>query len=135
MGDSVNLGARLEGITKQYGVRTIISEFTQAELDDTFFTREVDWVKVKGKNKPVRIFELVDYDNTSDDNKFLIDHFNKGFDLYHKQQWQRAIETFEGAMKFRADDSVCKLYLERCQNYLKNPPPADWDGVFTMTTK
>lgn len=59
MGDAVNLGSRLEGITKEYGVKIVVSEFTQAEIADKFTTRELDWVKVKGKLKPVRIFELM----------------------------------------------------------------------------
>lgn len=135
MGDAVNLGARLEGITKQYGVRCIISEFTETELDDTFFRREIDWVKVKGKNEPVRIFELMDYNHTSEDNLRLIESFNQGFQFYHQMQWQKAIDCFYQGQSHVANDPVCQLYLQRCQDYLKNPPQKDWDGVFTMTTK
>jgi adenylate cyclase len=135
MGDAVNLGSRLEGINKEYGTRIIISEFTNEAVKDTFVTREVDWVRVKGKTQPVRIFELVGENKVSDEKKKLIEFFNQGFLLYHDCKFQEAIELFSKALALEPDDAVTQLYLERCQDYLKEPPPENWDGVFTMTTK
>lgn len=60
MGDNVNLGARLEGTNKQYGTNVIISEFTYGLVRDRVIVRELDNIRVKGKNKPVLIYELVD---------------------------------------------------------------------------
>lgn len=135
MGDAVNLGSRLEGINKQYGTRIILSEFTQKELGDDFITREIDWVRVKGKEKPVRIFELVAEKSTSQEMTIALKFFNQGFELYHQQKWQDASDQFAQALNSKPDDSVSKLYLQRCSDYKTSPPPNDWDGVFVMTSK
>ncbi len=135
MGDAVNLGSRLEGINKQYGTRIIVSEFTFAAIKDSFVCREVDWVRVKGKAQPVRIFELVAEKKAEPQMAQVIDLFKQGFEAYHQKSWPQAIECFSSALKVRPDDEPSTLYLERCQEYQANPPPDDWDGVFTMTTK
>ena len=135
MGDAVNLGSRLEGINKQYGTRIIISEFTYNEVKSTFICREVDWVKVKGKELPVRIFELVGEGQVTSEQSAVLSHFGDGFALYHQMKFQDALEAFGKAQLANADDAPTQLYIERCQDYLKDPPPADWDGVFTMTSK
>lgn len=135
MGDAVNLGSRLEGINKQYGTRIIISEFTQAAIKDDFVTREVDWVRVKGKAQPVRIFELVGEGKLNDKKQQVIQLFNEGFELYHTRAFTPAIEKFTQALTLDPEDAPSELYIERCQDYLKEPPPEDWDGVFTMTSK
>lgn len=135
MGDSVNLGSRLEGINKEYGTRIIVSEFTQREIQDSFVTREVDWVRVKGKLQPVRIFELICEGKAPEQKNQLLQHFNAGFQLYHERKFTEAVTCFQEALKVDADDPVTQLYLERCEDYLKEPPPENWDGVFTMTSK
>jgi adenylate cyclase len=135
MGDAVNLGSRLEGINKQYGTRIIISEFTQSAIKDTFVTREVDWVRVKGKAQPVRIFELVAEGGVEESKARLLKLFDEGFHLYHAREFEKAILIFKQALEIDPDDAPTQLYLERCQDYQNEPPPADWDGVFTMKTK
>jgi adenylate cyclase len=135
MGDAVNLGSRLEGINKQYGTRIIISEFTYAAIKDSFICREVDWVRVKGKAQPVRIYELVTEGKASAPVQDLLSHFNQGFNLYHEKKFTEAMECFAKGLNVDPDDAVTQLYQERCQDYLKDPPPDDWDGVFTMTSK
>jgi adenylate cyclase len=135
MGDAVNLGSRLEGINKEYGTRIIISEFTQAAIKDAFVSREVDWVKVKGKDLPVRIFELIAEGQAPEEQKESLQHFAEGFDLYHQKRFIEARGAFERALASRPDDSVSQLYVKRCSNYLEEPPPDNWDGVFTMKTK
>jgi adenylate cyclase len=144
MGDAVNLGSRLEGINKQYGTRIIISEFTRDAIKDGFVTREIDWVKVKGKNEPVRIFELIAEvggashgigREMSRDVTEALPHFNLGFALYHQRNFAEAAVAFNEALKAKPDDTCSQLYIERCEDYLKEPPEPDWDGVFTMKTK
>lgn len=135
MGDGVNLASRLEGINKEYGTRIIISEFTRAELGEEFVVREVDWVKVKGKAKPVRIFELVAEGDLPKETAETLKHFRSGFEKYHAMQFELAKYDFESALKITPDDEPSKLYVERCEDFLQNPPGADWDGVYTMKTK
>ncbi|MFZ4403279.1 MAG: CHASE2 domain-containing protein [Pseudobdellovibrionaceae bacterium] len=135
MGDSVNLASRLEGINKQYGTRIVISEFTQARVKNEFISREIDWVKVKGKNEPVRIFELIQEGAANEDlQKWLID-YQLGFDLYHKKDFTVALETFKKIFSAKPEDSVAELYIERCEDFLAHPPPEDWDGVYESKTK
>lgn len=135
MGDAVNLGSRLEGINKEYGTRIIISEFTYEDVKSSFTAREVDWVKVKGKNKPVRIFELICEGRPEEVLGKSLEHFQKGFDLYHKQLWNEALEEFKQSLELTKEDPVSELYVERCEEFKQNPPAENWDGVFTMKTK
>ncbi|MCB0391439.1 MAG: CHASE2 domain-containing protein [Bdellovibrionales bacterium] len=135
MGDAVNLGSRLEGINKQYGTRIIISEFTHALVKENFTCREVDLVRVKGKILPVRIFELVSEGSAPSEIMKKLEFFNKGYQLYHQKEFKAAMEQFNQALNIQPDDECSKLYIDRCQNYLNNPPPEDWDGVFIMKTK
>jgi adenylate cyclase len=135
MGDAVNLGSRLEGINKQYGTRIIISEFTHQAIQDTFVTREVDWVRVKGKAQPVRIFELIAEGSVDDKKTLLLEAFAKGFALYHLGEFKNAIEAFTASLTIEPNDAVSQLYLERCQKYLITPPAVNWDGVYVMTSK
>jgi adenylate cyclase len=140
MGDAVNLGSRLEGINKEYGTRIIISEFTQKRIADEFVTREVDWVRVKGKAQPVRIFELIGNRAPgplqADPSLLrLLPDFELGFKLYHERHFAEARQAFNAALEIKPDDECSKLYIERCQDYLQEPPGQDWDGVYTMKTK
>jgi adenylate cyclase len=135
MGDAVNLGSRLEGINKTYGTRIIISEFTYREVSKRFVCREIDWVTVKGKNIPVKIYELVAEGKVPDEQAVLLRNFEEGFKLYHEQRFGDALAFFQRALQVDANDAPSQLYLERCEDYLKNPPPPDWDGVFEMKTK
>lgn len=135
MGDGVNLGSRLEGINKEYGTRIIISEFTQAEVQNSFTTREIDSVRVKGKNKPVVIYELISEGKAPSDWTNCLENFRQGLKEYHQKNFQSALKYFKKSLNDRPDDEPSKLYIERCQSYIEEPPPADWDGVFVMKTK
>ncbi len=135
MGDMVNLGSRLEGINKEYGSNIIFSEFTYNAVKDSMCCRELDWVKVKGKKLPVKIYELLA--EKKDESKFkeLIAAFEEGLALYRASRWDEAIAAFQKTLGIRPEDEAAKLYIERCNNLKENPPPESWDGVFTMTRK
>ncbi|MCB0394406.1 MAG: adenylate/guanylate cyclase domain-containing protein, partial [Bdellovibrionales bacterium] len=135
MGDAVNLGSRLEGINKEYGTQIIISEFTFGDVKNDFITREVDWVRVKGKLEPVRIFELIGEKVSSSDQAQVIELFKDGFTRYHDRNFNEALNLFEKALSIDPKDAPSQLYLKRCSNYADTPPPTDWDGVFEMKTK
>ncbi|MBX9766089.1 MAG: CHASE2 domain-containing protein, partial [Bdellovibrionales bacterium] len=135
MGDAVNLGSRLEAINKTYGTHIIISEFTQKEVKDLFITREVDWVKVKGKLLPVKIFELRGRGKPEGKEKELLEAFGRGTELYHERKFDEALASFQKCAQLDPHDYPTKIYLKRCEDYLKVPPAAEWDGVFEMKEK
>ena len=135
MGDSVNLGSRLEGINKQYGTNIIISEFTKYYVQDEFLLRELDMVRVKGKEKPVKIYELIDWKGKENGWNEIISLFNTGLTAYRNMDWKTASDCFGNILKIKSDDGPSLVYLERCKILRDTPPPEGWDGVFTMKTK
>lgn len=143
LGDSVNLAARLEAINKMYGTYIMISEAVVAGLPSNFITRPIDIVAVKGKNKGVRIFELLGMDNdpylhpVSDNIKEFALRFEKAFNLYTKQQWEEAIQAFTALKQdnLYEDDIMSEAYIERCKNFIITPPGPSWDGVIHLKQK
>lgn len=137
IGDGVNLAARLESACKQYGARILISEFTYRALRGTYRMREVDIVVVKGKTKPVAIYEVLDYHN-EDSYPSLLDAmglFRNGLQRYRQRQWAAAAKLFQEVLELNPQDQVAQLYIERCGHMADNPPDADWDGTFIMESK
>ena len=135
MGDAVNLASRLEGINKNYSTKIIISEFTFAHVKDEFTVRELDWVRVKGKLLPVKIYELVGVKQVEPRVREALDHFEKGFKEYHNKNFDGALVCFTAVLNKIPDDPPAKLYIERCQEYIQTPPPENWDGVYEFKTK
>ena len=136
MGDSVNLGSRLEGLNKVYGTNIIVSQMTFEKVEEEFLGRELDLVRVKGKGLPVKIFELLAPRATaSADQQALAGVFHAGLEEYRKRNWEKAREILQSLLAKFPHDGPAKIYLERCETLSQNPPPADWDGVYTMTTK
>ena len=136
MGDNVNLAAHLEGANKEYGSNIIISEFTyQLIQDDSFLVRSLDTVRVRGKETPVTVYELIGYGNYYAQKKPLVETFCHGLQAYKQQEWAQAIALFEEALALDPDDGPSRIYVDRCAEYAKNPPPEDWDGVFVMPSK
>lgn len=135
MGDAVNLASRLEGINKNYGTKIIISEFTLAQVHEDFIVRELDWVRVKGKLLPVKIYELVSDLNIDPKLKETVDLFAQGFEQYHSKKFDSALQIFTQVLNRIPDDAPAQLYVERCQEYIQNPPPENWDGVYEFKTK
>lgn len=135
MGDAVNLASRLEGINKQYGTRIILSEFTHEAVKSNFVCREVDWVRVKGKVLPVKIYELLAEEKVKSTVAEMLKWFGEGYQHYHNKAWTEGLAAFNRALNIVPDDQVAKLYIERCQDYITEPPADGWDGVFVMKTK
>jgi adenylate cyclase len=137
MGDSVNLGARLEPANKEYDTLIMIGDQTYQQTKDLIITRPLDLLQVKGKTEPVKVYELVATRETgiSDEKKRVLDLFQKGFDNYLKQNWDWAINYFQQALAVQKDDGPSRRYLQRASMFKENPPGADWDGSFRMTTK
>ena len=135
MGDNVNLASRLEGINKEYGTNIIISEHTYDLVKDRFVCRQLDSVRVKGKQHPRKIFELIDRKETSGGDVEMVRIFEEGLKFYLSHQWKEAVHSFETVLGIVPDDTPSMIYIKRCGDYMKTPPPKDWDGVYTMTTK
>jgi adenylate cyclase len=137
IGDSVNLASRLEGANKTYNTQIMISEFTKELLNEEWMLRELDLLQVKGKTKPVRVFELMAENRSKLANSqlLLLDEYQKGLQAYRSKKWKEATACFERALLIVPDDGPSKTYVERCAFYQKNPVPLDWDGVFEMKTK
>ncbi|HGJ66581.1 TPA: CHASE2 domain-containing protein [bacterium] len=136
MGNAVNLAARLEGVNKQYGSWILISQETYEKAGSGFIVREFDRVRVVGITTPVRLYELVGLDNEMpEDEKAFISQFNKAHDLFEQKLYKESREAFKELLAIKEDDAPSKTYLGRCENFIKNPPRQDWDGVFNLTEK
>nr|CRH07726.1 Putative adenylate/guanylate cyclase. highly conserved in MTB [Candidatus Magnetococcus massalia] len=136
MGDAVNLAARLEGANKFYGSYTMISEFTYEQAKDEIDVRELDTLRVVGKKEPITVYELVNRKNQTEGQEAdLIAAYYKALDLYKGRDFKAAMEAFHKALAIVENDGPSRTYADRCQMYLENPPPADWDGVFNLTSK
>ncbi len=135
MGDSVNLASRLEGINKEYGTQVVISEFTHELVKDDFFCRELDAVRVKGRVRPVKIFELLALRSEEDPRVAILEPFAQGLNHYRAQEWELAELKFNQVLASLADDVAARLYLQRIVSLREDPPKPGWDGVFTMTRK
>jgi adenylate cyclase len=134
MGDAVNLGSRLEGITKQYGVGILATQPT-VEADPVHAFMKIDDVRVKGKETPVAIYEpLGPKDRLADAVRQNAAEFEAAYAAYQKQDWAIAEATLQ-ALNARAPRPLYDIYLERIAHFRETPPPADWDGVFVYTTK
>jgi len=135
IGDEVNLGSRLEGLTKEYGVELIVGENTKNALPDYVF-RELDLVRVKGKHKPIGIYQpLALYSDVSKEELEELEHYQLALDTYRAKNWDDAEKLFEELKQKYEAREVYNVYLKRLDFFRKNPPGTDWDGVFTFTTK
>ncbi|NOT14599.1 MAG: adenylate/guanylate cyclase domain-containing protein [Methylotenera sp.] len=135
MGDAVNLGSRLEGLTKQYGVQLIVSEFTKDQVPD-FAYRELDIVRVKGKNKPVAIFEPICEENALDKStKDNLKLYKEAVKYYRSQQWDLAEMQLINLQKLEPQRYLYRMYIERIAYFRHTSPDANWDGVFNFDTK
>lgn len=136
MGDHVNLASRLEGLTKEYGTDIVMSQFTYEVIrNEPFIIRELDSVRVKGKREPVTIYELKGYGVADERTSTLLEMFADGLKAYKNRQWEQAIKAFQEIVRLHPDDGPSQTYNTRCKEFMQNPPPGDWDGVFDMKMK
>ena len=137
--DAVNLAARLEGLTKLYKTPLLISEATRNKLTpEAFRMRLIDKVAVKGKEEPVLIHEVLDAETLEEREGKLaaLNAFNKGFEFYQNQQFEKAKSKFRECLESVPEDSVAILYVERCKTLLSRGwDPETWDGINRMDIK
>lgn len=136
IGDTVNLAARLEGVNKVYGSKTVISESVYAKLRDNFICRELDYITVKGKAEVVRIFEVLQATEKITNERIydLKNLFETGLHHYRRREWQQASRSFSDCVQ-KYNDKPSQVFLDRITHYQISPPPADWTGVFVMNVK
>jgi len=135
MGDTVNLGSRLEGLTRVYEVDIIVSD-TLKEAVPEYVYRELDRVKVKGKNEPVSIYEpLAMKEEVSPNELDELKLYNQALKYYRSKDWDMAELQFLNLKKIHSNRPLYDFYIERMKFFRDNPPAEDWDGVFTFTTK
>jgi adenylate cyclase len=135
MGDAVNLGSRLEGLTKYYGVKLIVSESTKIAAP-LYIYRELDRVQVKGKKEPVSIYEVVSSkDNISTDYLLYLSSLEAAFNDYYQQDWEAAAQKFMLLKQKKPADKLHQLYIERIKDFKIHPPAENWNGIFVHTSK
>jgi len=133
MGDTVNLGARLEGQTKTYGVEIIVSDSTCELLDESFLVRQLDRIKVKGKTQAVTIYQVfLEYNET---NQLVKQRFESALNDYFNDEFGKAKQSLENILVDYPNDGPSKLFIQRSEQYLQSPPDKDWGGVFVAMTK
>jgi len=139
IGDGVNLGSRLESITKQYGCDIILSKNTFKPCQERIWTRELDYIRVKGRSKPVAIYELVGLrsDPITREKLQLIEYYHKGREYYLNRQFKYARGEFAKVLGVDNQDKAAMLHLLRCQHWLQSPPTDfEWDqGAWTFEEK
>jgi len=137
IGDGVNLGSRLESATKLYGTDIVISETSYRPCADRVWARELDFIKVKGKNKPVAIYELLGLrsETIPEQKQRVVEHYQKARTLYLDRRFAQAIGEFATVLEIDRHDQAAALHIERCHRWLTNPPPEDWSGAWTLTEK
>lgn len=139
LGDSMNLGARLESLCKYYGVQLNISEYTKdaipPELQSNLTFRILDKVRVKGKEEAVTIYEVLHPSHYFMQDQDGLQGYLTAFDLYLEKNFAGAAELLKPLVEKYPQDKSCKRVLDFALGYIENPPPEDWDGVYTHTTK
>jgi adenylate cyclase len=138
LGDPVNLAARLEPANKTYDTLIMVSENTlKAATPAAYRYRELDLITVKGKLKPVTVYEILELADAPlpEARAQALRHFDSGLVAYKRRDWELAATYFEAAVEADPEDGPSQVYLERCRENIAHPPPADWDFVVRRTAK
>lgn len=137
IGDGVNLASRLEGTNKVYGTHILVSEFTYKKLTERYISREIDLIQVKGRTKPIGIYQILGHDEQKAFPHLseALELFSKGLTYYRQRDWQQGIDCFGQVLTLNENDTASRLYLDRCQYFAENPPPENWDHVWRFNTK
>ena len=136
LGDAVNLAARLEGLNKEYGTRVLFSEFAfRSARSPDFVFREVDIIRVKGKEQGVAIYELMGYRTDGSDMQEHVELYSRGRAFYKRRDWRQAQSTFAKVLERWPEDVPARVLFVRCEEFLLEEPDPQWDGVYVMKHK
>jgi adenylate cyclase len=136
--DHVNLASRLEGLNKVYGTRILVSEETRREIGDEFVCREIDYVRVKGKQQPVVVYELLcrRTEDAGGRSAHVAGAFAQAFIHYRRRRFREAIAALEAvSTNHGGGDAAIDRFVARCRALVDDPPPDGWDGVYDALTK
>ncbi|OQA63530.1 MAG: Adenylate cyclase 1 [Spirochaetes bacterium ADurb.Bin269] len=136
IGDAVNLAARLEGVNKRYGTYLCVSEDTKNAAGDGFQYRRLDRIRVVGKAVPIRIFEVLEEKGQLDEQTLAaLEEFDTGIELFEQRKWAKAKQAFKKVLERKPGDGPSMRFIATCNEYIANPPPENWDGVYKMDQK
>ncbi len=134
IGDAVNVAARLESLTKYYGVKMLLTDTTYELLNDKNYIRFVDHIAVYGKTEPTKIYQRLIYEEIGEFEKIQI-LYQEAINDYYQRNFKEALESFQNMQQLSPNDQVLNVFIQRCQHFLQSPPKADWDGVFYLNSK
>jgi adenylate cyclase len=131
IGDQVNLAARIESANKYYGTKILVSEHTAARLGQTYRMREIDRVKVTGRQAPVGLFDILDHhtEETFPGVDTVIAAYSEGLRHYRQQRWSEGAKYFAEALQANPNDRPTQIFLHRCWTFAAQPPDESWNGV------
>jgi adenylate cyclase len=135
MGDAVNLGARLESLTKAYGLSILTGELTMQAASPAFIFREIDSVRVVGRSAAARVYEL---SGSKDDCPFSdsdLTLYQEALNQYRKAEWDGALESFRAFLEIHPKDGPAETMIERIQVLREQELGEEWDGVFEQLGK
>ena len=141
MGDTVNIASRLESSAKQYGVSIQVGEQTYSKVKDLFEWRFLDNVCVKGKNLPIKVYELLAEKGQLNMQAIqLVSKYQDGINLFYEQRWDEAIEAFTEAEQYEIEypgrlTNPSRARIERCELMKISPPGSEWDKIWYLTGK
>jgi adenylate cyclase len=136
VGDAVNVAARLEGLSKQYGTRIVIGEATRRAAGDAMVYRPLDLVAVKGRDEPLAVYEVVGHaGRVAPEVVRRVARYQEAVLWYRERRWDEAAALLDALAAEAPEDRPIALYRRRCAALLADPPPADWNGVYVARTK
>ncbi|RKY60943.1 MAG: hypothetical protein DRP96_04600 [Candidatus Neomarinimicrobiota bacterium] len=136
IGDTVNLAARLEGVNKIYKTQNLISESTYQLIKDRMVCREIDYIRVKGRDAALKIFTIIDeIEKVDNKTKEMLSLHNTALNLYRQRNFKDARNHFEKILQLVPDDPVAQVFISRCGQLLKNAGLIDDNGIFNITVK
>ncbi len=149
LGDQVNIAARCESACKKYGVGIIVTESTVRQINEStpessLIFRPLDNIRVKGRFKPILIFECIGFkEELSDESKQCLQHFEEGLKFFRNKDWEEALASFRLSEKYELSSkepvtdpvNPSQIYIQRCEQLIQQPPGENWDGVFEQTAE
>jgi adenylate cyclase len=133
IGDAVNVAARLEQANKQYGTRILISQSTYEQAKGAIEAREIDLLRLTGKETPIRVFEvLAPSGDLTETEEHFRETFEEGLAAYRSQRWMRARQSFATVLEMNPDDGPAAVYQQRVEERAGETLPSNWKGIHEM---